>query len=95
MGPELVAPIVGWLADESCSISGEMLICMAGRVARAMIAETEGVYQPSWSIDDVARRIDAIRDTAKLWLLPPVPSGFIEHLSRSFDIARKGLVVEK
>jgi NAD(P)-dependent dehydrogenase (short-subunit alcohol dehydrogenase family) len=95
MGPELVAPIVGWLADESCSISGEMLICMAGRVARALIAETEGVYQPSWSIDDVARRIDAIRDTAKLWMLPPVPSGFIEHLSRSFDMARTGLAAGK
>ncbi len=91
MGPELVAPIVGWLADESCSISGEMLICMAGRVARALIAETEGVYQPSWSIDEVAQRIDEIRDTAKLWVLPPVPSGFVEHLSRSFAMARKGL----
>jgi NAD(P)-dependent dehydrogenase (short-subunit alcohol dehydrogenase family) len=95
MGPELVAPIVGWLADESCSISGEMLICMAGRVARALIAETEGVYQPSWSIDEVAQRIDAIRDTSKLWMLPPVPSGFIDHLSRSFDMARKGLAAQK
>jgi NAD(P)-dependent dehydrogenase (short-subunit alcohol dehydrogenase family) len=95
MGPDLVAPIVGWLADESCSISGEMLICMAGRVARALIAETEGVYQPSWSIDQVGQRIDAIRDTAKLWMLPPVPSGYIDHLGRSFDMARKGLAAGK
>ena len=43
MGPELVAPVVGWLAHESCSISGEMLISMAGRVAKAFIAETEGI----------------------------------------------------
>jgi NAD(P)-dependent dehydrogenase (short-subunit alcohol dehydrogenase family) len=95
MGAELVAPIVGWLADESCSISGEMLICMAGRVARALIAETEGVYQPSWTIDQVGQRIDAIRDTAKLWMLPPVPSGYIDHLGRSFDMARKGLAAKK
>jgi NAD(P)-dependent dehydrogenase (short-subunit alcohol dehydrogenase family) len=95
MGPELVAPIVGWLADESCTISGEMLICMAGRVARAFIAETEGVYQPSWSIDDVAQRIDAIRDTSKLWMLAPVPTGFVEHLSRSFEMARNGLAARK
>ena len=95
MGPELVAPIVGWLADESCSISGEMLICMAGRVARALIAETEGVYQPSWSIDEVGQRMDEIRDTSKLWMLPPVPSGYIEHLTRSFDMARKGLAAKK
>src|SRR3984893_1651192 len=63
MGPELVSPVVGWLAHESCSISGEMLISMGGRVARALIAETQGVYQPSWSIDEVAERIDDIRDT--------------------------------
>jgi len=95
MGPELVAPVVGWLADESCSISGEMLICMAGRVARALIAETEGVYRPSWSIDEVGKSIDAIRDTSKLWMLPPVPSGFIDHLSRSFEMARKGFAAGK
>jgi NAD(P)-dependent dehydrogenase (short-subunit alcohol dehydrogenase family) len=90
MGPELVAPVVGWLAHESCSITGEMLISMGGRVARALIAETQGVYQPSWSIDDVAERIDDIRDTRKLWMLPPVPSGYVDHLQRSFDMARKG-----
>jgi NAD(P)-dependent dehydrogenase (short-subunit alcohol dehydrogenase family) len=90
MGPELVAPVVGWLAHESCSITGEMLISMGGRVARALIAETQGVYQPSWSIDEVAQRIDDIRDTRKLWMLPPVPSGYVDHLQRSFDMARKG-----
>jgi NAD(P)-dependent dehydrogenase (short-subunit alcohol dehydrogenase family) len=90
MSPELVAPVVGWLAHESCSITGEMLISMGGRVARALIAETQGVYQPSWSIDEVAERIDVIRDTRKLWMLPPVPSGYVDHLQRSFDMARKG-----
>jgi NAD(P)-dependent dehydrogenase (short-subunit alcohol dehydrogenase family) len=90
MGPELVAPVVGWLAHESCTISGEMLISVAGRVARALIAETEGVYRPSWSIDAVAEQIDAIRDTRKLWILPPVPSGFPDHLQRSFEMARHG-----
>jgi NAD(P)-dependent dehydrogenase (short-subunit alcohol dehydrogenase family) len=90
MGPELVAPVVGWLAHESCSITGEMLISMAGRVARALIAETQGVYRPSWTIDEVADRIDAIRDTSQLWMLPPVPSGYVDHLQRSFEMARKG-----
>ncbi len=89
MGPELVSPVVGWLAHESCSITGEMLISMAGRVAKALIAETEGVYRPSWSIDGVADQIDAIRDTGKLWMLPSV-SGYLDHLQRSFEMARKG-----
>jgi hypothetical protein len=29
MGPELVAPVVGWLAHESCSVTGEMYVSMA------------------------------------------------------------------
>ena len=91
MGPELVAPVVGWLAHESCSITGEMLISMAGRVARALIAETQGVYRPHWSIDQVGEQLDAIRDTSKLWMLAPVPSGYVDHLERSFDMARKGI----
>ena len=95
MGPELVAPVVGWLAHESCSISGEMLVSIAGRVARAFVAETEGVYRPSWSVDDVADQIDAIRDTSKLWMLPPVPSGYADHIQRSFEMAMKGSVNEK
>jgi NAD(P)-dependent dehydrogenase (short-subunit alcohol dehydrogenase family) len=88
MGPDLVAPIVGWLAHESCSVSGEMLVSMAGRVARAFIAETEGAYRPSWTIDEVADNLDAIRDTDRQWILPPVPSGYVDHLTRSFAMAR-------
>jgi NAD(P)-dependent dehydrogenase (short-subunit alcohol dehydrogenase family) len=89
MGPELVAPVVGWLAHESCSVTGEMYVSMAGRVARALIAETQGVYRPSWSIDDVADQIDAIRDTDALWMFPAV-SGYMDHLQRSFEMASKG-----
>ncbi len=89
MGPDLVAPVVGWLAHESCTITGEMLISMAGRVAKALIAETQGVYRPAWSIEDVAEQIDSIRDSGNLWLLPSV-SGYIDHLQRSFEMARKG-----
>jgi len=89
MGPELVAPVVGWLAHESCSISGEMLISMAGRVARAFVAETEGVYRPEWSIDAVADNIDAIRNTGNVWMFPPLPSGYMDHLQRSFEMARQ------
>lgn len=89
MGADLVAPVVGWLAHDSCTVTGEMFISMAGRVARALIAETEGVYRPSWSIDDVAHEIDAIRDTDRLWMFPSV-TGYMDHLTRSFEMASKG-----
>jgi NAD(P)-dependent dehydrogenase (short-subunit alcohol dehydrogenase family) len=90
MGPELVAPVVGWLSHESCSITGEMLVSIAGRIARAFIGETEGVYQPSWSAEQVGERIDAIRDTSEPWILPVVPSGHVDHIRRSFAMAVAG-----
>ncbi len=89
MGPELVAPVVGWLCHESCSVSGEMLVSIAGRVARAYIAESEGVFRPSWTIEDVADNLDAIRDTANAWVLPVLPSAHIDHIVRSCDMAKK------
>jgi NAD(P)-dependent dehydrogenase (short-subunit alcohol dehydrogenase family) len=89
MQPELVAPTVGWLAHESCSISGEMLISIAGRVARAFVAETPGVYRPSWTIEQVAENLAAIRNTSDPWILPVVPAGFVTHIGQSFAMAKK------
>lgn len=87
MDPELVAPAVAWLAHESCSISGEMLVSAAGRVARAFVAESTGVYQPSWTIEDIAAQMDTIRDASKPQIFPPAPHGHIDHLKFSFAMA--------
>jgi hypothetical protein len=90
MDPALVAPAVGWLAHESCSVTGEMLISVAGRVARAYMAETEGVYRPSWTVEQVAEQIEAIRNTENPWIFSPAPTGHLDHLRRSFEMATKG-----
>ncbi|HMJ55555.1 MAG TPA: SDR family NAD(P)-dependent oxidoreductase [Polyangiaceae bacterium] len=89
MDPELVAPAVGWLAHESCSITGEMLVSIAGRVAKAFIAETPGVYRPAWSIEQVAEQIAAIRSTEHPQIFTVVPSGHIDHIRYSFEMAKK------
>ena len=89
MQPELVAPAVGWLAHESCSITGEMIIAMAGRIARAFIGETPGVYRPSWTIEEVGRVIDAIRDTDEPVIFPVVPDAHVDHIRYSFAMATK------
>ena len=90
MEPELVAPAVAWLAHESCSITGEMLIALAGRIARAFAAETRGVYRSAWTVEQVAEQIDAIRSTDDPLIFAPAPTGHIDHLRYSFDVARKG-----
>jgi NAD(P)-dependent dehydrogenase (short-subunit alcohol dehydrogenase family) len=89
MGPELVAPVVGWLAHESCSITGEMLAAMAGRVAKVFIGEAPGVYRPSWTIGQVGEHIDAIRNTDAPWILPVVPHGHADHIRKSFEMAAR------
>ncbi|MCV7355693.1 SDR family NAD(P)-dependent oxidoreductase [Mycolicibacterium fluoranthenivorans] len=90
MGPELVAPTVGWLAHESCSVTGEMLVAIGGRVARAFIAESPGVYRPSWTIEDVADNIDGIRDVSEPVIFPPAPDGHTDHIRYSFAKATHG-----
>jgi NAD(P)-dependent dehydrogenase (short-subunit alcohol dehydrogenase family) len=84
MGPELVAPVVGYLAHEDCAVSAEMFVAVGGRVARAFIAETPGLYRSEWSIDAVAENLGAIRAPEGQWTLHPAEGGFGEHLARSF-----------
>ena len=90
MQPELVAPMVGWLAHESCSVTGEMLVAIGGRMAQAYVGESRGVYQPAWTIDQIGEQIDAIRDKKAPLILPVVPHGHSDHIRYSFEMARKG-----
>jgi NAD(P)-dependent dehydrogenase (short-subunit alcohol dehydrogenase family) len=87
MGPDLVAPVVGWLAHESCSVTGEAFIALAGRVARAVVAESPGVYRSSWTVEDVAKQLDAIRNIQTPLIFPVVPDGHDQHIRFSFEQA--------
>jgi len=89
-GSDLVAPAVGWLAHESCTVTGEMYVALAGRMAQAYVAETRGVYQPEWTIEQVAARLGEITDRSRQVTFAPVPSGFNDHLGYSFAMARGG-----
>ena len=87
MEPEMVAPMVAWLCHQDCSVSGEMLIAIGGRMARAYAAETPGVFQAEWSIEQVGERIEEIRDRSDPVHFAPAPSGHMDHLRYSFAMA--------
>jgi NAD(P)-dependent dehydrogenase (short-subunit alcohol dehydrogenase family) len=87
MGADLVAPVVGWLAHESCSVTGEMFIALAGRVARAVIAEAPGVRRSSWTVEDVGEYLEAIRKVEAPLVFPVVPDGHAQHIRYSFSMA--------
>jgi NAD(P)-dependent dehydrogenase (short-subunit alcohol dehydrogenase family) len=40
--PELVSPVVAWLAHRDCAINGEMFVTGGGRVSRVVMTETPG-----------------------------------------------------
>jgi NAD(P)-dependent dehydrogenase (short-subunit alcohol dehydrogenase family) len=82
LSPELVAPMVAWLAHESCDQSGEILIGTAGRMARAVVAESPGVYRKSWTIEQVVADLAEIRDVSA-----PVFFDFMGHLRHTFGMA--------
>jgi len=88
MEPELVSPAVGWLCHESCDVTGEMIAAIAGRIARVFIAETKGVYRPSWTVEDVAQASQAFHDKAEI--LDFGLHGHVGHIGYSFDMARNG-----
>ncbi|MGA8330247.1 MAG: SDR family NAD(P)-dependent oxidoreductase [Mycobacterium sp.] len=89
MGPDLVAPVVGWLAHESCSVTGEMFIALAGRVARAVVAEGHGVCRPAWTVEDVGEHVDAIRKVESPLIFPVVPDGHDQHIRYSFELVHQ------
>jgi len=87
MEPELVAPAVAWLCHEKCSLSGDMLAAIGGRVARVFIAETPGVYQPDWTVDEIDARMHEIVAGEPLDF---GLHGHVGHIMHSFAMARAG-----
>ncbi|HTD49491.1 MAG TPA: SDR family NAD(P)-dependent oxidoreductase [Acidimicrobiia bacterium] len=64
MSPDLVAPMVAFLAHEACPVSGEIYAAGGGRFARIFIASTEGYVHgaPDPTIEDVAQHWASIND---------------------------------
>ncbi|MCT9082604.1 short-chain dehydrogenase, partial [Streptomyces fulvoviolaceus] len=64
MPSSAVAPMVAYLAHESCPVNGEIYTAGAGRFARLFIASTEGYAHADGAatVEDVAANWDAIND---------------------------------
>ncbi|MEU6357283.1 SDR family NAD(P)-dependent oxidoreductase [Streptomyces sp. NPDC047072] len=76
MPSDAVAPMVAYLAHESCPVSGEIYTAGAGRFARLFLASTEGYAHEDGpaSIEDVAAHWDAVNDEKGYY----VPSDLME-----------------
>jgi NAD(P)-dependent dehydrogenase (short-subunit alcohol dehydrogenase family) len=81
MEPELVAPMVAFLAHEACTVSGEIYVAGAGRFGRIFIAGNDGYLhtdpEPA-SIEDVAANWAAINDETGYY----VPASLMDWAGR-------------
>jgi len=87
MSPELVAPMVAFLAHEDCPVSGEIYAAGAGRFARIFVASTAGYVHstPEPTIEDIARNWATINDEAGYSVpadLTAWSATFMAHLRR-------------
>jgi NAD(P)-dependent dehydrogenase (short-subunit alcohol dehydrogenase family) len=85
MSPDLVAPMVAFLAHEDCPVSGEIYAAGAGRFARIFVASTEGYVHatPEPTIEDVAGHWAAINDESGYYVPADLTAwsvAFLSHL---------------
>jgi NAD(P)-dependent dehydrogenase (short-subunit alcohol dehydrogenase family) len=88
MAPELVAPMVAFLAHEDCPVNGEMYAAGGGRFARMFIASTPGYLHAGDvpTVEDVAAHWATINDETGYFVptdLMDWSATFMAHLDDS------------
>jgi NAD(P)-dependent dehydrogenase (short-subunit alcohol dehydrogenase family) len=86
LDPELVSPVVAWLAHEDVPVSGEVYTVGGGRVARFFIGMTHGYYNPKLTVEDVRDHFTEIRDEGGY----TVPSGPSDELALLLETIEEG-----
>jgi NAD(P)-dependent dehydrogenase (short-subunit alcohol dehydrogenase family) len=84
MAPELVAPMVVYLASEECPVSGEIYAAGAGRFSRIFRASTPGYVDDAATPEDIAAHWAQINDEAGYAVPPNLmawSAGFLSHLA--------------
>jgi len=83
MAPDLVAPLVAFLAHETCPVNGEMYAAGAGRFARIFIASAPGYVTAGPTIEEIAENWEQINDEEGYSVpsdLPDWSTSFMRHL---------------
>jgi hypothetical protein len=67
---ELTAPVVGWLAHESCTVTGEVLHTRFKAVARTFVAQGPTHADRGLSIESMRDRWNEIKQDSPAMVLP-------------------------
>lgn len=80
--PEVVAPVVAWLAHRDCSVSGKVVDAKAGAVSEVFFAQTSGTSpNPGLTPENVRDHIAEALDRAEFTIF----DDFVDDLSQSPD----------
>ena len=60
--PELVSPLVAFLAHDDCPVSGKLFSVGGGRVAEVFIAEAQGYFKKDLTMEDVRDNWGTVTD---------------------------------
>ncbi len=60
--PEMVSPLVAFLAHEDCPVSGQVFSVGGGRVAHVFIGEAQGYFNANLSMEDVRDNWGTVTD---------------------------------
>jgi NAD(P)-dependent dehydrogenase (short-subunit alcohol dehydrogenase family) len=86
LDPELVSPVVAFLAHESVPVTGEVYTVGGGRVARFFIGMTTGFFDAKLDMEGVRDHFDQIRDETG-YTVPANPAEEFIALSKAFESA--------
>ncbi len=82
LAPELITPVVAWLAHEDVPVSGEVYSCGGGHVARVFTGVTQGwTDTESLTVEDIRDHFDEIRDEDGY----TVPANLTEELMTTLE----------
>lgn len=88
LDPELVAPVVAFLAHEDCPVTREIYTAGAGQIARFFIGRTPGYHHPELSVEDVRDHLAEIRDETGY----TVPAGPGKEIAQLLRVTQPGVV---
>jgi NAD(P)-dependent dehydrogenase (short-subunit alcohol dehydrogenase family) len=83
--PELVTPVVAYLASEECTVNGEVYSVAGGQVSRFFIGRTPGYFNPELTVEDVRDHWDQIRDEEGY----TVPRGVSDELTILLNVFKE------
>ena len=83
--PELVSPVVAYLAHESCTLSGEALSCAGGRIARFFVGLTPGYLDRNLTPEAVAENVATILAEDDYWVPADLESE-LHEISKRFGV---------